>query len=79
MPVYGDPKIPLPEASVRVVVEVVMLMADSAATATESVVAPVAANCARQGVATAKNNRRCILFFIVVSYVALIVNCMVAV
>jgi hypothetical protein len=62
--VYGDPKIPAPDASARVVVDVVMLIADSAATATESDVVPFAANCAKQGAAAAKNKSRCVLFFI---------------
>jgi hypothetical protein len=42
----GAPKIPAPEASVRLVVPVVTLMADSAATATDKVVVPLATNCA---------------------------------
>jgi hypothetical protein len=53
VPVYGDPKIPAPVASVMFVVAVVMLMADSAATATERVVVPVAANCPKAWVAPA--------------------------
>jgi hypothetical protein len=45
VPVNRAPKIPEPVASVRLVVAEVMLMADSAATATERVVVPFPANC----------------------------------
>jgi hypothetical protein len=49
VPRYGDPKMPAPEVSARVVAAVVMLIADSGATTTDRVLVPVAANWPKSG------------------------------